>query len=112
MIPLISHFFGVTVAIEMIANKLFDKYIEKMEAKVGNSLYLATVFDMYMYAYIYMYHNYGQIFSGENFSSFCLQLSRMKFLSHEFLSHVKPMAILLHGRKFILLCTCISVMQE
>ena len=46
----------------MIANKLFDKYIEKMEAKVGNSLYLATVFDMYMYAYIYMYHNYGQIF--------------------------------------------------
>ncbi len=44
MIRLIYHFFGyVTVAIEMIANKLFDKYIEKMEAKVGNSLYLSIV---------------------------------------------------------------------
>ena len=30
--------FATTVAIEMIANKLFDKYIEKMEAKVRNHL--------------------------------------------------------------------------
>lgn len=49
-------FFCIAVAIEMIANKLFDKYIEKMEAKVGNSctaLYdLAIVFDMIL---LYMY---------------------------------------------------------
>lgn len=43
MLPL--SLFCVTVAIEMIANKLFEKYIEQMEAKVRNSLYLSTVFD-------------------------------------------------------------------
>ena len=29
----------------MIANKLFEKYIEQMEAKVRNSLCLSTAFD-------------------------------------------------------------------
>lgn len=43
MLPL--SLFCVTVAIEMIANKLFEKYIEQMEAKVRNSLYLSTAFD-------------------------------------------------------------------
>ena len=96
----------------MIANKLFDKYIEKMEAKVGNSLYLATVFDMYMYAYIYMYHIARFFFWRKLFAFLPPALKDEIFYPRQFLSHVKPMAILLHGRKFILLNTCISVMQE
>ena len=54
MVPnvVLSVTFCVTVAIEMIANKLFDKYIEKMEAKVGNSLYCTVPLGHCIYRYM------------------------------------------------------------